>query len=111
MSREAHVRICESVRVKFPRATRPFTAAVDLGFGFTTVQTLRLRGLDAPEIQSTSGREAKEFLDKKFTGAKRVLIKTVKSDKYDRYLADLFVDGDYVNQELVEKGLAAAVSG
>ena len=37
------------------------------------------------------------------------LIKTIKSDKYDRYLADLWVDGTYVNQKLVEQGLAVLV--
>lgn len=26
--------------------------------------------------------------------------------KYDRYLADVFVDGNYVNQELLDKNLA-----
>ena len=44
-----------------------------------------------------------------------VLIKTVKSDKYDRYLADVyFLDAKgqqvYLNNELLEKGLAVRVS-
>ncbi|MEK7118662.1 MAG: hypothetical protein AAB869_03550, partial [Patescibacteria group bacterium] len=32
-------------------------------FGFNTVQKLRLRGLDAPEIISSEGKEAKAFLE------------------------------------------------
>ena len=87
-----------------------FTAAVNLGFGFTTVQTLRLRALDAPEIETAEGREAKEFLEKILTQGSNVLIRTHRSDKYDRYLADVFVDGDYVNQKLVDEGLAFLVS-
>lgn len=128
MSREVHVRICESVGVKFPRATRPLKVAIPLGFGFTTVQKLRLRGLDAPEIQTADGEEARAFLEERLLKAKTpVLIRTVKSDKYDRYLADIWValapngqgrlrqepdvpvraDGYiYVNQELLDEGLA-----
>ena len=103
-------------------------AAIPLGFGFTTVQKLRLRGLDAPEIESADGQEAKAFLEERLLKAKTpVLIRTVKSDKYDRYLADVWValvlneqerlrqkpdvpvraDGYiYVNQELLDEGLA-----
>lgn len=101
-----------------------FVASIDLGFGFTTVQTLRLRGLDAPEIISSEGREAKEFLEDKLGLSKAIseseiaslraprvarndiLIRTSKSDKYDRYLADVFVDDEYVNQTLIEEGHA-----
>ena len=102
--------------------------AVPLGFGFTTVQKLRLRGLDAPEIVSADGQEAKDFLAERLLKANMpVIIKTVKSDKYDRYLADIWVTlapneqerlrqgpdvpvrADsyiYVNQELLDEGLA-----
>lgn len=83
-----------------------FTAAVQLGFGFTTVQTLRLRAIDAPEIESAAGREAKEFLEKILPRGSDILIRTRRSDKYDRYLADVFVNGEYVNQKLVEEGFA-----
>lgn len=105
-----------------------FYAMIDLGFGFTTIQKLRLRGLDAPEIESSEGQEAKEFLasllarsslrvlgtggagdeDKAIPTA--VLIHTEKSDKYDRYLADVWVGDTYVNQELLSHGLALRVS-
>ncbi|MBI4971328.1 MAG: thermonuclease family protein [Candidatus Omnitrophica bacterium] len=108
-----------------------FHALVDLGFKIVTDQKLRLRGLDAPEIDSADGREAKEFLEKHGVrpGA-RILVKTVKSDKYDRYLADVwtlrsdqassgsartpgderFVDGNYINQQLFDEGLAVKVN-
>ena len=105
-----------------------FKAAVDLGFGFNTIQTLRLRGLDAPEILSAEGKEAKKFLENHLGEAsfvKReandknasrdtlhaslVLIRAVKSDKYDRYLVDVFVNGEYINQKLIEQGLAVVV--
>lgn len=85
-----------------------FNAVVHLGLGFFTWQTLRLRALDAPEIESAEGREAKEYFEK-LIGGKSVIIKTLKSDKYDRYLADVFLDGKYINQSLVEEGLATVV--
>ena len=86
-----------------------FTAAVELGFGFATVQTLRLRAIDAPEIESAEGREATEFLEKILPSSLNVLIRTHRSDKYDRYLADVFVSGEYLNQKLVDEGFAKAV--
>jgi micrococcal nuclease len=94
---------------------------VDLGFGVRSVQTLRLRGIDAPEIATADGMEAKKALAKMLKiqdggwgmadgkANPGVLIKTVKSDKYDRYLADVFIGGAYVNQELVKNGLAVVV--
>ena len=88
-----------------------FKAVIDLGFDFVTEQKLRLRGLDAPEIESKDGKEAKAFLErilKKNNGP--VLIKTVKSDKYDRYLADVWVGETYLNQKLIDAGLAVRVS-
>ncbi|MBI3313551.1 MAG: thermonuclease family protein [Candidatus Omnitrophica bacterium] len=85
-----------------------FDAVIDLGFGFTTLQKLRLRGLDAPEIESAEGKEAKQFLEKIILSSP-LLIKTVKSDKYDRYLADVWAGETYLNQELIDKGLAIPV--
>jgi endonuclease YncB( thermonuclease family) len=103
-------------------------AVVDLGFGITTTQILRLRGIDAPELVSKEGKEAKEALEKMLklqdvggrmadgeTGGP-VLIKTVKSDKYDRYLADVFLPGAegqevYLNNLLLEKELAVRAQG
>jgi len=59
----------------------------------------------------------KQSQDKKIAAGKKrprnddspVLIKTSKSDKYDRYLADVFVNKIYVNQKLVDEGYAMRV--
>jgi len=87
---------------------------VDLGFGVRSVQTLRLRGIDCPELVSREGMEAKEFVKKLLTPSSQVIIKTVKSDKYDRYLADVFIAGKEgqqtcLNNLLLEKGHAVRV--
>ncbi|MDD5226313.1 MAG: DUF1016 N-terminal domain-containing protein [Candidatus Omnitrophica bacterium] len=85
-------------------------AVIDLGFGFRTVQKLRLRGIDAPEIATADGVEAQNALEEMLEKTKKpILIRTVKSDKYDRYLADVFVDSTYVNQKLVDGGYAVIV--
>lgn len=88
-----------------------FWALVDLGFGITTKQQLRLRGLDAPEIEGADGKEAKAFLESVLAGPAPVMITSSRSDKYDRYLADVWARETYVNQELLDKGLAVAVRG
>jgi len=90
-------------------------AGVDLGFGITTTQTLRLRGIDCPELVTKEGKEAKAFVEGLLKPSSEVLIKTSKSDKYDRYLADIFItdktgDVHYLNNELLKKGLAVRVS-
>lgn len=91
------------------------TAVVDLGFNIVTVQTLRLRGLDAPEIISAEGKEAKAFVESVIAslpggGQSPILIKTTKSDKYDRYLADIWIGDVYLNQQLLDHHLAVRVS-
>ena len=106
-------------------------AVIDLGFGIRSVQTLRLRSIDAPELVTADGMEAKKALEQMLNIADSVegigdrksntkqkasvLIKTVKSDKYDRYLVDIFVtdkDGEdqYLNNLLLEQGYAVRVS-
>jgi len=95
-------------------------AVVDLGFGVRSVQTLRLRAIDCPELISKEGKEAKAFVEQVLACSvdrgpcPAILIKTTKSDKYDRYLADVWVtskDGKqlYLNNELLQKGLAVKV--
>lgn len=63
---------------------------IDLGFGFTTKQHLRLRGIDAPEITSKDGAQAKGFVENELKNVSQIIITSTKSDKYDRYLADVY---------------------
>ena len=84
---------------------------IDLGFGFITRQHLRLRGIDAPEIMTREGQQAKRFVERELKKASSVVITSTKSDKYDRYLADVFytVGGKelFLNNRLLEAGLAS----
>lgn len=102
---------------------------IDQGFSVFTDQKLRLRGLDAPEIKTLAGQRAKRWLEEKLSRQPFVIVKTYKSDKYDRYLVNVFTgdgsaadpktlnpktldpnrvaqEGTCLNAEMLELGLA-----
>jgi hypothetical protein len=54
---------------------------------------LRLRGIDCPEVDTAAGKAAKRFVQSLVDRAAMITIATTKPDKYDRYLADVFVGG------------------
>ncbi len=82
---------------------------VDLGLGVNTRQKLRLAHINAPEAISKDGIAAKKFLSGKLPKGSSILIATAKSDKFDRYLVDVWAGDLYVNQMLVEGGYAGVV--
>lgn len=79
---------------------------INLGFGNRTRQKLRLRGIDAPELGTRRGKAAKRFLEELLQSSPSVVLTTSRSDKYDRYLTDLYAGETYVNQRLLDEGLA-----
>lgn len=74
-------------------------------------QKLRLRDLDCPEMDTPEGKEARRFTASLVPPGTSVTICTTKPDKYDRYLADVFVaqpEGEvYLNNQLLAHGHAA----
>lgn len=84
-------------------------AVIDLGFQTRIRHYLRLRGLDAPELDTADGKKAKTFVERALAKVGHVLITSSRSDKYARYLADVYYgkqDGEYLNQRLLDEGLA-----
>ena len=93
-------------------------ANIDCGFNTRVRQKLRLKAIDAPEIKTNSGRRARGFVVKALKPCPFIVIKTYQSDKYDRYLSDIFylpgekdekkvaLTGKFLNQELLNAGLA-----
>ena len=91
---------------------------IDCGFGIRINQRLRLRNIDTPELTTPKGVKAKQFVESKLKPSPFVIIKTYGSDKYDRYLVDVFYlkgkkdakrlveQGKFLNQELLDQGLA-----
>jgi len=94
---------------------------IDLGFKVFIRQRLRLRGLDAPELGTKQGALAKKFLESRLQTCKFLIIKTHGSDKYDRYLVDVFYqkgetdeeavmkNGLFLNDEMIKGGLAGVL--
>ncbi|MBI5766892.1 MAG: thermonuclease family protein [Verrucomicrobia bacterium] len=84
--------------------------ALELSPGVFLEQKLRLRGLDCPEIGTPEGKAAKRFVDGLVANATALVIHTTKPDKYDRYLADVFLaqaGGEvFLNNALLENGHA-----
>jgi endonuclease YncB( thermonuclease family) len=91
---------------------------MDLGFGVFIEQRLRLRGLDAPEIEDREGQKAKKFVENELKGCPFLILKTYGSDIFDRYLVDVFYlkdgwktekvieEGYFLNNRLLQEGLA-----
>lgn len=65
--------------------------AIALAPGFTRDLRLRLRGLDCPELETAAGRAAKAFVETLLAPGDEVTLCTTKPDKYDRYLADVYI--------------------
>jgi len=93
---------------------------------FRAVEREKVR--TAWEIGIREGVRVREFLKSRLPREHPFIVKTVKSDKYDRYLADVFLpktgkrkrssgskqnlknpDWVYLNQELIKKGHASIV--
>ncbi len=88
---------------------------VDQGFGKGEFQYLRLRGINAPEIDTPEGKKAKAFVERALAKVPYIILTSSRSDKWDRYLADVFYgDGKeekYLNQVLLDEGLAERYEG
>jgi micrococcal nuclease len=91
---------------------------IDLGFDITIKQTVRLNGINTPELHSTNPTEkaaaekAKARLNELLTG--QPLIVNTKKDsreKYGRLLAEIFINNTSVNQQMLTEGLGVAYSG
>jgi micrococcal nuclease len=82
-------------------------ADVDLGCDTHMHLTLRLLGINAPEMPTTEGQRAKEHLSALLAPG-GVLLQTIKDhkEKYGRYLAQLFCNGVDVNKRMVDDGFA-----
>lgn len=86
------------------------TAKVDLGFLVSQEMKLRLYGIDTPELRGPErpeGLKVRDILREKILN-KEVIIHSYKDKqgKYGRYLANIFLDGEDINQWLVDQGHA-----
>ena len=103
---------------------------IDLGFDVWVNERTRFRGINTAEIirngvpagdVSDRAEQAKKFVEEKLKGVEFVVIKTYKTDMYERYVSDIFYQptikkkeevyekGFFLNSELFTAGLADLV--
>jgi micrococcal nuclease len=70
-------------------------------------KALRLKGIDAPERAQAFSKKSRSALVKKI-GKVQFKVLVHESDKYDRFLATLYVGGRNINKEMVMEGWAWA---
>jgi endonuclease YncB( thermonuclease family) len=79
--------------------------------------SVRIRGVDTPEIRGTSGYVKKRAeLARKYTAnrlrrAKKVTLRNIARGKYFRIVADVYVDKDNLCRELIRVGLGKEYDG
>lgn len=93
---------------------------IDVGFSIHLYDRLRLRGINSPEMSTPEGKLAKKFLTDYFSQRPLIVLRTYKQkeEMYGRWLADIFAlkgssdpyqiakEGEFLNQRLLEEGLA-----
>lgn len=83
---------------------------IDLGFDIWHKTRLRLTGIDTPEVNTEIGRKARDYVKAALEG-QMVVITTTKPDKYGRYLAEIFVNENSFNKNLIDIGMAKVYTG
>jgi len=84
------------------------TVDIDLGFGIImTEQKVILHGVNAPNIKEENGLISKKWLSDKI-GGEKITLRTYrdKTSKYSRYLADIYFNGENINELMLKEGLA-----
>lgn len=81
---------------------------VDTGFHITFRDNFRLAAINAPEMDSPQGQEARNVISGLLPIGTVVTINTSKADKYGRWLAEIFRQGEVtsVNTQMVQLGAA-----
>ena len=79
---------------------------------------VRLAKVNAPELYTKKGKEARDYVRDRLMKARGVVVKTEKADDYGRYIGHVFysfdderpgkvyANGIYLNDELLKKGYA-----
>jgi len=88
-------------------------ASIDLGFDVWVKKRVRLYGIDAPETRTRDlqekkkGIETKQRLQELLDGNNGLfIIKSEGVGKYGRCLGIIIIDGDNINEKLINEGYA-----
>ena len=78
---------------------------------------VRVNGIDTPEIKGKckkekyEARQARDMVADILWGAEKITLRTIKSGKYFRIVADIIVDGENLADVLIEAGRAIKYDG
>jgi len=79
--------------------------------------SIRINGIDTPEIRGKceqekySAKQVKELVADILKDAETIDLKNIGCGKYFRIVADVFVDGESLANELIEAGIAVPYDG
>lgn len=66
---------------------------IDIGFGDWHGETIRLKGIDCPEIDTPEGQSAKRFVERQLRNCEHIIVKSIQTrkEKWGRYLGDVIL--------------------
>ena len=79
--------------------------------------SVRINGIDTPELRGKCEREkvlerkAKQFTVRKLRTGKSIILKNIKRGKYFRLIADVYIDGINLGEQLIKQGHAVRYKG
>lgn len=78
---------------------------------------IRINGIDTPEMRDNRPavkalvRKAKQYAVQRLREGRQIVLRNMKRGKYFRIVADVYVDGSSLGQELITNGLAKPYDG
>lgn len=78
---------------------------------------IRISGIDAPEMNDVRdnvqqlAEEAKQFVTTQLRNAEKIELFNLRRDKYFRIIADVYLDGEYLNDLILKNNLAKPYDG
>ena len=96
--------------ITYTEDTLSCTAIIDGDtFRLETGETVRLIGIDAPELSQPGGEESREYLAQLILNKGITLEKGYEDrDKYNRLLRFVYIDNTCINEEMIRQGYAEA---
>jgi len=79
--------------------------------------SIRINGIDTPELRGKCDKEkqlarkAKQFTVEHLRSAKSITLKNIKRGKYFRLIADVYIDGVSLGEQLIKQGHAVKYIG
>lgn len=86
---------------------------IDLGFYTHKEERLRLARVDTPELRGAEkehGKRVKAIVTERYPKDTELMIESKKRDRYGRFIAELYFEGENINQWLIDNNHAKEVN-